>query len=290
MFPFPLLSLYLEAESISLSPLQKPALVGITYSAPTYTVSPSGTEVRDVTYSVSDTSVAKINPSTGEYVVLAKGGFDVIITARNTAGKYLTDSSYAYAYELSVSTPSLDAMEAGDTKQLNEIISPEAAKQLDGLTIEYTTTDPAVATIDSSGVITAVADGGCRVGCTVTYKGVSASDTSYLSVNSAATSIYLAPPSETSYPVGEEVQLAFSTIPEGSTMHNPQIVITQQTTSDGCDIAIVSESATYSVINIVGHQAGTYKFYVSATNNLGAEIVSSEVSVVVDASTVQISL
>lgn len=106
----------------------------------------------------------------------------------------------------------------------------------------------------------------------------------------SATSLYIAPPSEPSYPLEEEVQIAFSTVPEGSTMHNPQIVITQQTTSDGCDIATVSESATYSVINIVGHQAGTYKFYVSATNNLGAEIVSSEVSVVVDASTMQISL
>lgn len=186
MFPFPLLSLCLEAESISLSPLQKPALVGITYSAPTYTVSPSGTEVRDVTYSVSDPSVATINPSTGEYTVLAGGGFDVIVTAKNKTGKSLTDSSYAYAYELSVSTPSLGTMIEGETKQLDATISPEEAKQLSGLTIEYTTTNDSVATISSTGLITAVADGGCRIGCTVTYKGVSASDNSYLSVDAAA--------------------------------------------------------------------------------------------------------
>lgn len=186
MFPFPLLSLYQVAENISLSPLQKPALVGATYSAPTYTVSPSGAEVRDVTYSVSDPSVATINPSTGEYTVLAKGGFDVIVTAKNKAGKSLTDSSYAYAYELSVSTPSLGTMIKGETKQLDATISPEEAKQLSGLTIEYTTTDDSVATISPTGLITAVADGGCRIWCTVTYKGVSASDTSYLSVGAAA--------------------------------------------------------------------------------------------------------
>lgn len=95
----------------------------------------------------------------------------------------------------------------------------------------------------------------------------------------SATSLYITTPSEPSYPLEEEVQIAFSTIPEGSTMSNPRIVITGEAVAGGCDVAIISESPTYSVAGITGHQPGTYEFHVVAENALGDEIVSQGVTI-----------
>lgn len=149
----------------------------------TYTVSPEDGALFDIAFSSSDNTKMIIDNS-GMMEFVAEGGFDAIMTAKNNLGAVLTDQSGGYASELSVYTESLSAMDVGTTQQLVATISPEGAKDLPDMVITYTTTDPEVATVSPTGLITALKDGNCRIGCTATYQGtVVASDSSYLGVN-----------------------------------------------------------------------------------------------------------
>lgn len=149
----------------------------------TYTVSPEDGALFDIAFSSSDNTKMVID-NNGMMEFVAEGGFDAIMTAKNNLGAVLTDQSGGYASELSVYTESLSAMDAGTTQQLVATISPEGAKDLPDMVITYTTTDPEVATVSPTGLITALKDGSCRIGCTATYQGtVVASDSSYLGVN-----------------------------------------------------------------------------------------------------------
>lgn len=149
----------------------------------TYTVSPKDGALFDIAFSSSDNTKMVID-NNGMMEFVAEGGFDAIMTAKNNLGAVLTDQSGGYASELSVYTESLSAMDAGTTQQLVATISPEGAKDLPDMVITYTTTDPEVATVSPTGLITALKDGSCRIGCTATYQGtVVASDSSYLGVN-----------------------------------------------------------------------------------------------------------
>lgn len=149
----------------------------------TYTVSPEDGALFDIAFSSSDNTKMVIDNS-GMMEFVAEGGFDAIMTAKNNLGAVLTDQSGGYASELSVYTESLSAMDVGTTQQLVATISPEGAKDLPDMVITYTTTDPEVATVSPTGLITAFKDGNCRIGCTATYQGtVVASDNSYLGVN-----------------------------------------------------------------------------------------------------------
>lgn len=149
----------------------------------TYTVSPEDGALFDIAFSSSDNTKMVID-NNGMMEFVAEGGFDAIMTAKNNLGAVLTDQSGGYASELSVYTESLSAMDVGTTQQLVATISPEGAKDLPDMVITYTTTDPEVATVSPTGLITALKDGNCRIGCTATYQGtVVASDSSYLGVN-----------------------------------------------------------------------------------------------------------
>lgn len=161
------------------------AIVGGTKQL-TYSVTPANGLVQDQQYTTSDPAIMTVNAS-GLMTFVAEGGFDAGMTAKNNAGETLSDSSGGYASTLSVYTESLDAMDAGATQQLVATISPAGAEDLPGMVVTYTTTDPAIATVDEDGLITAVSNGDCRIGCTATYQGtVTASDSSYLAVNAVA--------------------------------------------------------------------------------------------------------
>lgn len=161
------------------------AIVGGTKQL-TWAISPPDATITDKAFSSSNTSIMSVDAN-GLMSFISEGGFDVTMTAKNNLRETLSDSSGGYASVLSVYTDSLNAMDVGTTQQLVATISPSGAKDLPGMVITYTTTDPTVATVDSNGVITGVGDGGCRIGCTATYQGtVTASDSSYLSVNAVA--------------------------------------------------------------------------------------------------------
>lgn len=153
----------------------------------TYSVSPSGAKIFNEAYTTSAPAYMTISPS-GLMTFVAEGGFDAGMTALNAAGTTLSDSSGGYASTLEVYTPSLSAMDEGTTQTLVAEITPAGAENLPGMVIEYFSNDPTVASVDPvTGVITAILDGDCRIGCRATYQGVvTAEDSSYLAVNAVA--------------------------------------------------------------------------------------------------------
>ena len=161
------------------------AIVGGTKQL-TYQVSPLGAPIYQEKYTTSDATKMTVS-ATGLMTFVAEGGFDAGMSAINNLGETLSDSSGGYASTLSVYTDSLSAMDVGTTQQLVATISPSGAATIPGMVVTYTTTDPEVATVSSTGLISGVADGDCRIGCTATYQGtVVASDSSYLAVNAVA--------------------------------------------------------------------------------------------------------
>lgn len=150
----------------------------------TYSVSPSGGKIFNEAYTTSAPAYMTIS-SSGLMTFVAEGGFDAGMTALNAAGTTLSDSSGGYASVLGVYTPSLSAMDEGTTQTLVAEITPAGAENLPGMVVEYFSNDPTVATVDPvTGVITAVTNGDCRIGCRATYQGVvTAEDSSYLAVN-----------------------------------------------------------------------------------------------------------
>lgn len=144
---------------------------------------PSDSKSVTVTYSSSDESVITIDAN-GLMTAVAEGS--ATITANvvmNGVAKAGTTSPYVS--ELSVATDSLPALTVGNTQQLVVTVKPAYATEDPDYQIKYTTTDATIATVDNKGVITGVADGGCRIGATVTVRNATSSDSSYQSVNAA---------------------------------------------------------------------------------------------------------
>jgi len=158
------------------------AIVGATKQL-TWTIDPPNAEIYDLQFSSSHPEFATVDAN-GLMTFVAEGGFDITMTAKTgTSATTLTDTSGGYASTMGMSTDSLSAMTVGDTKQLVYTVTPAGVENLDGYSISFSSEDPAVATVSSTGLITAVADGGTRIHATAALQTVTADDSSYLSVN-----------------------------------------------------------------------------------------------------------
>ncbi|QDH45139.1 major tail protein [Salmonella phage SE13] len=150
----------------------------------TYTTDPANSPLTDIEYYTTDDTIATVD-GTGLVSLIKEGSARIGMRAKSY-GSPVSDDSGLYASELSVYTDSLSAMTVGGPTQTIGIGSTTPAWVLTdpATVITFTTTDPGVATVDEhTGVITAVASGGCRIGATVTNGDVSGSDSSYLSVD-----------------------------------------------------------------------------------------------------------
>lgn len=160
------------------------AIVGTTKQL-TWTIDPPNAEIYDLQFSSSHPEFATID-SNGLMTFVAEGGFDITMTVKTgTSATTLTDSSGGYASTMGMATDSLSAMTVGETKQLVYTVTPAGVENLDGYSIAFSSEDPAIATVSSTGLITAVADGDTRIHATATLQTVTADDSSYLAVNAA---------------------------------------------------------------------------------------------------------
>lgn len=158
-------------------------LVGNTVQL-TYTTNPPNAPLTDIVYTSSDPAIASVDEN-GLITVHTTGAPSITMTAK-WYGETVSDSSgLNNSYELSVATDSVPDLTVGSTQQLVVTVTPDWVKTDPDYVIEYTTTDATVATISNTGLITGVADGGCRVGAKVTVKNATASDSSYQTVNAA---------------------------------------------------------------------------------------------------------
>jgi len=129
----------------------------------TATVSPSNATNKAVTWTSSDTNVATVNSSSGVVTGVANG--TATITVKTTDGGYT--SSCAVTVTTPVSSIAGSPVEAtivtGKTQALTATVSPPAASNKN-ITWKSSNTD--VATVNSSGVVTGVANGTANITAT----------------------------------------------------------------------------------------------------------------------------
>lgn len=149
----------------------------------TWTLEPPGAEIYDLQFTSSHPEFATVDAN-GLMTFVAEGGFDITMTAKTgTSATTLTDTSGGYVSTLGMATDSLSALTVGDTAQLVYTVTPSGVEDLEGYSITFSSEDPSVATVSSTGLITAVADGGTRIHATASVQSVTADDSSYLTVN-----------------------------------------------------------------------------------------------------------
>ena len=143
----------------------------------TATVTPSNATDKSVTWSSSNTSVATVS-SSGVVTAIAAGSATITVTT-NDGGKKATCTAVVQAQTVSVTGVTLDktsmTLTEGDTYTLTATISPSNATDK---SVTWSSSNTSVATVSSSGVVTAKAigtatitvttnDGGKKATCAV---------------------------------------------------------------------------------------------------------------------------
>ncbi len=120
------------------------------------TVQPSNASNKDVTWSSSNTTIATVDVD-GTVTAVRPG--DATITARTVDGSNLTASCSVHVTQSLATSLTLDNDEmevfVGDNVQMHATVLPTDASQV----LNWTSSKPAVATIDSNGKLTAVGEG-----------------------------------------------------------------------------------------------------------------------------------
>lgn len=169
----------IQVTGVTLSKAELTLTEGDTQSL-TATVSPENATDKSVTWSSDNTSVADVS-STG--IVVAKAPGTATITVKtNDGGKTASCTVTVRAKTISVTGVSLDmtslTMTEGETRSLVATVSPENATDK---TVTWSSNNSSVATVSSSGVVTAKSpgtatitvktnDGGKTATCSVTVK------------------------------------------------------------------------------------------------------------------------
>ena len=168
---------YIAVESVSLSPTELTLTEGEKASL-SFTITPSDASVKTVEWKTSDSSVATVS-QTGEVEAIAKGTTIITITTED-GSKTSSCSVTVNSKVIPVTGVSLDrtslSMTEGDTQTLTAIVTPSNASDK---SIAWSSSNTSVATVSSTGVVTAKTagsatitvttnDGGKKATCTVT--------------------------------------------------------------------------------------------------------------------------
>ena len=175
-------------ESLSLDPAAIEAEEGDTFQI-TATVLPEDAADKTLEWSSSDESIATVD-QTGLVSVLKEG--ECVITAKTTDGSDLTANCYLsvtkgiiLAESLSLNPAAKEAVE-GDTFQITATVLPEDATDK---TLEWSSSDESVATVDQTGLVSVLKEGEC----VITAKTTDGSDLTancYLSATSGINDIF----------------------------------------------------------------------------------------------------
>lgn len=151
----------IAVQSLSLNKSTKTVYKGKTYQLKA-TITPSNASIKTVTWKSTDTSVATV---TSSGLVTAKGNGTAKIICTSTDGKYT--ATCKITVKTKVTGVTLNAKKAtlyvGNTKQLTATISPKSASNKN---ITWKSSDKSVATVNSSGKVTAKAVGTAVISCT----------------------------------------------------------------------------------------------------------------------------
>lgn len=149
-----------------------------------YTIEPANASIQDLEWESTDAAVAKVQYSSGRYVLYAYKNGTTTITATATDGSGVTAScevtvNINYPVQgISLNHDAKTFTKAGETLQLTATIYPDSATNK---TVTWKSSDKTVATVDESGLVTAVGngtaditatteDGNFKATCTVTVE------------------------------------------------------------------------------------------------------------------------
>jgi len=214
--------------SVSVTPATLPLGVGATYQLAA-TVNPSNATNKNVTWSSSNPGIATVSPS-GLVTVVTSGS--VTITATTVDGGKTGSSVVTVIVPVtSVSvTPATLPLGVGTTYQLTATVSPSNATNQN---VTWNSSNPGIATVSPSGLVTAVASGSATI--TVTTVDGGRVNSSTINVTVPVTSVSIAPLG-VPLTVGDTYQLAVTVNPANASNKN----ITWN--SDNTSIATVSAS------------------------------------------------
>ncbi len=201
------------------------------------------------TWSSSNTSVATVS-STGRLTAVGVG--KATITCKTTDGTNLSATCEVIVHE--VRAESLDITvdvirwPVGKSSTFKPVVKPESAVK----NLEWTSSNPEVATISETGKLTAVSIGTAVITCS-TNDGSNLSD--------SCTVIVLAPEGKTTMKVGDSTSLADSLVPAGVSADD-----IEWSTSDS-DIVIINDEG---FIKAIGEGTATIKCTVKSNDDLSA--------------------
>jgi uncharacterized protein YjdB len=241
-------------------------------------VAPESAENKTLQWTSSDNSVATVD-ETGKVSAIAQGS--ALITATSTDGSKVTATCTIKVVKL-VSTIQLDATEAtlneGETLQLNAVVAPESA---DNKTLQWSSSNTAVATVDETGTVSAISQGSALITATST-DGSKVTATCTITVLKPVTGIYT-DVQELSLEVGESVSIVAYATPTDAT--NTTLAWSSSdeavaTVKDGVVSAIAEGTATITVRTTDGSNISqTCLVHVSNSSGIGSVTGDAPISI-----------
>jgi trimeric autotransporter adhesin len=190
--------------SVRLTPTARDLLVGQTVQLSAQPLDPSGNVLADrpVTFTTSSATVASVSAS-GLVTALAPGS--AIITATSEGRSSVATITVATVPVASVVvTPNASPAVVGQTTQLRADAKDASGQTLTGRTIVWSTSEPGVATVTSTGLVTAIASGSATISATSEGK----TGTATITVSPKPVSAVIVSPGQASVIVGQTTQLS----------------------------------------------------------------------------------
>ena len=255
---------YVAVESISVSPLELTLSEG-DFSSLSLVITPSNASVQTVSWKSSSPTVATVSQS-GRIDALAEGTTLITVTTED-GGKTASCAVTVKAKVIPVSGITLDktslSMTEGDEQTLSATVTPTNATDK---SVKWSSNNTSVATVSSSGVVTAKAAGSATITVTTTDGGKKATCT--VTVQAQKVSV-----------TGVSLNRTSLTMVEGDT----QTLTATVTPSNATDKSVTWSSSNTSVATVsssgvvTAKAAGTAK--VTATTNDGGKTATCSVSV-----------
>ena len=150
-------SLELSDTSISFSALGDTARAAVTLS------DTNGNEIKDVDvdWATSDSTVVTVSTS-GLFTAVATGTATITASSGSIDG-VVTVSVSQVAAAITLSQNAIEFSVIGDTAQLNASVQDKNGNDISGADVVWATSDESIATVSSSGLVTAIAWGGVEI-------------------------------------------------------------------------------------------------------------------------------
>ena len=190
--------------AVAITPDSALVLVGDTLRLSAAAVDALGVTVEGaaVAWASGDTLVATVDPG-GLATGIATGAVEITATSSSVVGRARVVVAVAAPTMVAVTPDSVSLMALGDTVRLSAEVLDQAGRPMPGAAVAWSSADPAVVSVDSTGLVRAEGSGATTVMATAG----SASGSASVSVTQSASSVMVTPP-EASIGPGDTLRLA----------------------------------------------------------------------------------